>query len=293
MYAVNKFGLKSQTLVWNFTIDKPFWKTIWFIASLIVFLSLLGAYIYGQYLKRTERKLREKERINTLIAESEQKALRAQMNPHFIYNCLNSIQQFFVTNDVVQGNKYLTSFASLLRQTLQNSEQVYINLQQECKYITTYLDLEMLRFKNKFTYTIRVDERLDTELITIPSMILQPFIENALRHGILNKDTGDGHIEVIFVKTSDTKYTCTIKDNGIGRAASDKMHALSFNKPESKGIAITKNRLQVINMQTEEKTHLEIKDIINEKAEVAGTEVIIELPILTNNINPENSNTHE
>ncbi len=288
IYAINSFGLKSNELIWTFTIKKYFWQTWWFIGLCILCIMGIWYAIQKYRLRKAADKAATLQRLQTLIAESEQKALRAQMNPHFIYNCLNSIQQFFVTNDVVQGNKYLTNFASLLRQTLQNSEQVYITLQQECKYISTYLDLELLRFKNKFTYSVEVDKLIDTEKILIPSMILQPFIENALRHGILHKPTGVGQIDVIFTKLNNDTYRCSIKDNGIGRKASEAQHEASNTKHESKGILITKNRLDVINMQSVEKTALDIVDVVDAEGNIKGTEIIIDLPFNIQDIKQHN-----
>jgi ligand-binding sensor domain-containing protein len=281
VYAINAFGLRSQNISWGFTIKTVIWQRWWFITLSLLALVALIYEIFRQRLKAIRKKEATLNRLTIQISESEQKALRAQMNPHFIYNCLNSIQQFLVTNDVEQGNKYLTNFASLLRQTLQNSEHLYISLRTECRYITTYLNLELLRFKDKFTYTIAVDEQLDEELTMIPSMVLQPFIENALKHGILNKESGIGQITITFKKQTAFTYQCSIQDNGIGRTATGKLRVLSANKPASKGIEINKRRLQAINLQTSHKANFEIKDIINEEQQITGTEVLLEFPLNT------------
>jgi hypothetical protein len=281
VYAINKNGVQSATKNIYFTIAKPVWLRWWFLILTFLLLTGLGFFLYKRQIRKIQVRLTEKEKIKTLIAQSEQKALRAQMNPHFIYNCLNSIQQFFITNDLENGNRYITRFGLLIRQTLQNSEKQYINLQEECAYIKTYIELEQLRFSNSFSYEINIDQNLMHRNVLIPSMVIQPFVENAIEHGLHYKTSGHGKIEVKFELIEISQLVmCVITDNGIGLTKSKQLKAAKITTHQSKGIEITKNRLQVLNIGKEEKAILNMEELFDEAGASLGTQIRLQFPYL-------------
>jgi ligand-binding sensor domain-containing protein len=279
IYAINKNGVRSAVKELYFDIAKPFWLRWWFLVPIFCVLGIVIFVLYKRHIYNLRQKMAEKERIKTLIAESEQKALRAQMNPHFIYNCLNSIQQFFISNDLENGNRYMTRFGTLLRQTLQNSEKQYITIQEESNYIKTYIELEQLRFSNSFTYSIEIDEVLLHNNALIPSMVIQPFVENAIEHGLHYKTSGVGKIEIKFrLDKNQQAIECEITDNGIGLTKSTMLKQSKITTHQSKGIGITKSRLQVLNMGKEEKVNLTINEQFDEEGNSKGTTVGFQFP---------------
>jgi hypothetical protein len=281
IYATNKNGVQSATKDISFSIEKPFWQRWWFLLSALL---LVGGFVYLLFRRRLQKvraKMTEQERIKTLIAESEQKALRAQMNPHFIYNCLNSIQQFFITNDLENGNRYMTRFGSLLRQTLHNSEKQYITIQEEVNYIKTYIELEQLRFSNSFSYSVNVDDLLLHNSVLIPSMVIQPFVENAIEHGLRYKTSGHGILEIQFTLMEDEQLIeCEIIDNGIGLKRSAELKASKLTTHQSKGINITKQRLQVLNMGKATKASIHIQELFDEDHHSMGVKVTLRFPFV-------------
>lgn len=176
--------------------------------------------------------------------ELEQQQYRSQMNPHFIFNCLNSIQHYIVHNDVIAANKYLSEFASLMRKTLENNKLHAISLQQEIDYLNSYLMLEQMRFENKFTYEITCDKNINTVDTQILPMVIQPFAENAIVHGLCYLEK-DGKLSVSFEKQNDY-LVCKIDDNGIGRTASQSIKKESNRKHISQGMELIEKRLALV-----------------------------------------------
>ena len=228
--------------------------------------------------KIISRNKEEKLNYRQRIADLEQLALRAQMNPHFIFNCLNSIQNFIINDDLKTTNRYMNSFARLLRQTLDHSAKRVISLAEEISYITTYLELEKMRFGEKFIYKIRVDEKIPIDFTFIPNMILQPFIENSIRHGILHKSGGQGIIEINFEQT-DTTLTCIVNDNGIGRRQSLANKTDQHIEYHSQGMQLTFKRLELLSSNTKEKITTDITDFQEDNAVYPGTSVKIIFPL--------------
>jgi LytS/YehU family sensor histidine kinase len=207
-------------------------------------------------------------------------ALRCQMNPHFIFNCLNSINGFIAKSQISESTRYLTKFAKLIKMIIDNSNSINITLIDEITGIRLYLDLEAMRFKDRFEFEINIGENCDTENIRIPSMIIQPFIENAIWHGIQHKE-GVGRIRVDFALDQDF-LICTIEDNGIGRKRSAEFRRQQeqfSSKTQSYGIQITKDRLELL-VEDDPDTTLEIVDLIDEAENALGTKVIISIPII-------------
>ncbi len=189
LLAINKFKVVSRPITISFSVETPFWRSNWFY---ILSISLGGILVWLLMLwriKSIRKTQNEKEQVRKKMIEMEQASLSAQMNPHFIFNCLNSIQQYVFEKDIFAVNKYITGFAKLIRTTLQNSTSTFISLAEEIDYLLTYLELEKLRFKDKMDYSIEIDQGLKKETL-IPAMILQPYIENSIRHGIRHKLNG-------------------------------------------------------------------------------------------------------
>ena len=204
-------------------------------------------------------------------------ALRAQMNPHFVFNCLNSIQECIVTEKYGDASMYLNKFSKLFRSVLNNSGKALITLAEEIEVLELYLSLEHMRFEKSFQYSIQVEEDMEIEEILVPSMLLQPYVENALWHGLMHKKD-DRQLNISFRKQSDEVYECIIEDNGIGRSK-----ALELKKQQSKtkphishGMAICQNRIELLQKQGQHAV-LEITDKYDANNEGSGTQVLIEL----------------
>jgi hypothetical protein len=272
IYAVNKFGVRSDIKEIIILVATPFWKQFWFY---LLMIAVFGVIIWQVIKFRSSilrAELEQKNKVQKQLAELEQKALQAQMNPHFIFNCLNSIQQFILVNDSASANRFLNIFASLIRETLENSVVKKINLKREIEYITKYLDLEKMRFGNKFQYRINIG--IDIEMVDIPVMLIQPFVENALRHGIRYRNDDEGLVELDF-SGDENVLVCIVRDNGVGRAKSMELKSSSHIEYQSRGMELTQRRMEILNHTGEETVDIQIKDLIKENGEASGTEVII------------------
>ena len=276
--AINKFGVESEPYNFSFSIAAPWWQSVWLVVLLVTALVGLVWWLANLRYRILTRRREEKINFQQRIADLEQLALRAQMNPHFIFNCLNSIQNFIINQDLEATNKYMNSFAWILRQTLEQSTRKVISVAEEVAYITTYLDLEKMRFGDKFIYKIDVDKGIPQDFTFIPNMILQPFVENSIRHGILYKNGEQGLIEVCFVQTADT-LICTIQDNGIGRRRSREIKTDQHIEYHSKGIELTLNRLELLSGDHEEKVTTIISDVNKDDREYPGTLVKFLFPL--------------
>ncbi len=231
-----------------------------------------------------EQQTREKEievlKLNKDLATSQLTALRAQMNPHFIFNALNSVQQYILTGDVDQANKYLSKFSRLQREVLNNSDQNFITLDKEIEMLRLYLELEQLRFSEDFGYKINVAEAIDSSEIKIPPMILQPFIENAIWHGLMQKQ-GQKQLTVSFTLPGYNYLQCAITDNGIGRAAAAVLKAQSGNASghTSRGLKLIYERLQILQQQYQQTFTATIKDNTATDGTAQGTTILLTLYI--------------
>lgn len=210
------------------------------------------------------------------------KALRAQMNPHFIYNALNSIQQFITSNDSSTASKYLAKFAKLMRQSLEYSDEESISLEKEIEFLEDYLYInEKLRFEDRLSYKISVDDELEEDILAVPTMIVQPYVENALEHGLRSRK--DGLVTVHFYLWDDDTICCTVEDNGVGRAEAAARHR---NDPErqnyrSRGTQITEKRLELLRQSKEQEVSVKTIDLYHpETHESTGTRVEILIPIV-------------
>ena len=212
--------------------------------------------------------------LNSNLFKSRLTALRSQMNPHFIFNALNSIQQFILTGDVDQANRYLSRFSRLQREVLNHCDQNFISLEKEIDMLQLYLQLEQLRFNENFEYSITVDDTIDSNEIKIPPMILQPFIENAIWHGLLPKQ-GHKKVHIHFSLLSPNELKCCIQDNGIGRAAAERMKQNNTETAvhQSKGLQLINERLSILELQYGHPFNAISTDITDTDELVQGTQV--------------------
>jgi len=229
-----------------------------------------------QIQKEADFKRKEAE-YKQLAAETETAVLRLQMNPHFIFNSMNSISSYLLQKDIETANDYLGRFAKLMRKILIVAEEPYLPLYDEIELLEQYMQAEAMRFEEKFQYQFIVADEIDTDEVLIPTMILQPFVENAIWHGISNKK-GKGNIEIGF-KLEPEKLICSISDNGIGRKAASQNPNGSH---ESKAISITQRRLNLLvsehNLAFQ--PSLAIEDLVNPQNQPIGTTVILTLPLI-------------
>lgn len=261
-----------------FSIYPPFYQSWWFKSLMTI---ILGAFISFAILARTRfaiEKEKEKSEKNKMIAELELKALRAQMNPHFIFNSLNSIQDFVLNNEGQLAAKYLSKFAKLIRMILDISELTYVNIQAKLDFLTLYLELELLRLNNSFTYHFEIDPEIDTSTL-IPTLLIQPHIENAIWHGLQLKK-GEKHLNIQLKKLDDKFLQVTIEDNGIGRAAAMEIKKNKLNLHHSKGAQNTEDRLATLQKLFGSKPKIEILDLYDKNKLACGTKVIMQIPII-------------
>ncbi len=271
----------SPPVIYRFSINSPFWLKWWFL--LLCFLAALFLSVYA--IKHRERTIRkktaEKNAVQQQIAELEIKALRSQMNPHFVFNSLNSIAQLIASNQNEKGLDYLSRFSKLMRMVLDEADNNFIVLKDEIQILTLYLQLESLRFGKTFSYSIIADHDLDEEDIQIPALLVHPIAENAVWHGLLHKE-GERKLVIHFKKAGPHTLQCIVKDNGIGMEESKKIKASRLNGivQLSKGLQLVKDRLKMLHQQYGIQTKCTIEDMKNEQNCFSGTKVTLEFPFL-------------
>jgi ligand-binding sensor domain-containing protein len=276
--AINKFGIKSQIKRIAISIEKAFYQTTWFYTLAIAATAALTWFLVALYNQRRRKKEKHERETQKRITELEQMALRAQMNPHFIFNCLNSIQQFVYDKDIQQANKFISGFARLIRQTLDNSAKTTITVANEVDYLGSYLALEKIRFENQFDYKITVDAGINTEEYKIPVMLIQPHVENSIRHGIRYKKEGGGKISIQF-SLQQNHLVCVIEDNGIGRKKALELKSRQHIEYQSKGMLLTTERIEAMNKVLNENIKMEVVDMEDENQESLGTKILIYFPL--------------
>lgn len=234
---------------------------------------------------QTQNKLLEEQRVARLtndfeqkIAETEITALRTQMNPHFIFNCLNSIKLYTLENKSEAASDYLTKFSRLIRLVLENSRSEKVTLENELETLSLYAEMEVMRFKNKVRYQLNVAPEIDVLFVEIPPLLLQPFVENAIWHGLMHKEEG-GTVTVDVEMPSDKLLHVEITDDGIGRARSIEYKSKSATLNKSFGMKVTNERIELINQIYKTTTFIRIIDLEDENGIPTGTKVIVEIPV--------------
>jgi LytS/YehU family sensor histidine kinase len=242
-----------------------------------LFLAATGTFIW--FISRRIRK-REREKTDFIkrISELEQLSRKAQMNPHFIFNSLNSIQQYVMDSDLAGANKFISGFSRLIRQTLDFSSKPEISLDEELDYLANYLDLEKTRLEHSFAWSVSVDEAVDPTEYYIPPMILQPFVENSVRHGLRFRRDKNG-VVTITVKRAGDHLVCILEDNGIGRKAAMQYKSISPINYQSKGLSLTADRIMMYNKDHALKITMHIADLEDDDHRALGTRVTINFPV--------------
>jgi ligand-binding sensor domain-containing protein len=285
--ASNSRGVWAEKKI-NIIILPPWWRTWWAycIYGLLLFAMVFAAYRFQKrrivlaerrrtHQLRKEKQLAELQRQKT---ELEMQTLRAQMNPHFIFNSLNSINRFILQNERAQASEYLTKFSKLIRMILQNSQASLITLDSELESLDLYLNLEALRFNYHFDYKISVPKDLDVSALHVPPLILQPFVENAIWHGLMHKEE-KGQLD-IEISEEDKHLYFKITDNGIGRKKASELASKSATKHKSMGLRITAHRITMLQNAETLESPVTINDLVNADGSAAGTEVVIKMPLI-------------
>ncbi len=256
-------------------------------------LVLVGLIVFVFFYRARLQQVRLKSTIATERIEQQQKeaefqrqlgdvslsALRSQMNPHFIFNCLNSIKLYTTQNDTIAASEYLTKFSRLIRLVLENSRNDRITLASELDALRLYMEMEAMRFKEKLKYNITVDKDVDMDYIEIPPLLLQPYVENAIWHGLMQKEEG-GRIDIaVGIPAGESMLVIDIIDNGIGRAKSAALMSKTATKHKSYGMKLTSERLALINRVYRTGANVSIFDLTGSNGEAAGTQVSIKIPL--------------
>jgi hypothetical protein len=263
---------KAKQLL-RITIRPPFWMASWFIGLVILSTTAIIYLLYSYRVRQIRRTERIKAELNQKIAETEMKALRAQMNPHFLFNSLNSVKMLINKGNSADAKSYLTKYSKLIRQILEYSREKFIRLDEEMEMLSLYLDLEQVRFKN-FEYTIDVAPGLEADFIEIPPMLLQPFVENAIWHGLMNKPDDPRNLSII-VHQEKSNTVIIIEDNGIGRKQAQLLKSRKGSQRESLGLRIGQERIDILKEQYGDGAKMQIIDLENP----TGTRVVISLPV--------------
>ncbi|MBC7863063.1 MAG: histidine kinase [Bacteroidia bacterium] len=268
--AMNEHGVSSSVKSIEIFVATPFWQRWWFYLVLVLTASFVVALFYNARI----RFIRKKAELKNKVVVSQLTALKSQMNPHFMFNALNSIQDLVLHHDVKNSNLYISKFSSLMRKVLDASGTEKIALQEEIEILELYLDLEKLRFGSEFHFQITVADQIETENVFLPAMILQPFVENAIKHGLLHKKNAKSLTIEFALKDV---LVCTITDNGIGRKRSEEIKKRQNPAHTSFATKATENRIDLLNSYSDQKYSFKIIDL-EENGVATGTKVVISIP---------------
>jgi ligand-binding sensor domain-containing protein len=269
-------GLYSNTIRWPLFVHKPLWQRWWFILLVIGFIVVVTVLLSKQLNKRKSLSLK----LQQQLASSQLTALKAQMNPHFVYNVLNSIQGLIYADKKTEAIDYLGKFSDLMRLTLNFSDKQWDSLLDEIDAMRLYLDLEAGRFNDEFHYEIEIDEKLQQKHTEVPSMLIQPFLENAIKHGLMHK-TGHKQLSISFVEDSARgRIIISIDDNGVGRKQANGIQQKRPKKYASFATKAIDSRVDILNRWLTRPIEVEIIDKINDFQLPAGTLVILRIPLL-------------
>ncbi len=282
--AISANGIKGPIRKYTFTILKPWWQTGWFIGGSLL-ISALGIYLFISTrivsIRLKNALLLEKLSLQSQWRESTLTAIRSQMNPHFIFNALNTIQSYIYANDENKASNYLGKFSDLIRRILDYSQKEQITLSREIEMLQLYIDLEVIRFENTMKANIYVDENLNTDNISLPPMLVQPYIENALKHGLLHKMDNRELFIRFETDSAENHLLVTIDDNGIGRVASEEINQQKRKNYASFATVANQKRLDILNLTLDKKITIETIDKKDKYQRPIGTLVILKIPLST------------
>ncbi len=274
----NEDGVWSESSAYGFTIRPPWYQTWWFATALA---ALLGLGIWGIIRYRTAQ-VRKEEKLKTAfykeLSEKEMTALRSQMNPHFIFNCLNSINNLIVRNSGEMAASYVTKFSRLMRLVLDNSRQQRVPLEKELEALRLYMDMEALRFDGKFRYEVWVDDAVDEQYTQIPPLLIQPYVENAIWHGLMHKPEG-GSVVVDVRQPTDDLLLIEITDDGVGRERAAELESKTALTHKPQGSLITAERLKMLNLGNNQEGKVTFHDLVAADGQPIGTRVVLEIPV--------------
>lgn len=264
------WGAASASL--GISIMPAWWQTLWFRSALALFCVAAGTAVLRWYLGSVRRKSAMERRL----VELQLHALRAQMNPHFIFNSLNSIYYYILSREDEKAQTYLGLFSVLLRQILEYSRKPFISIRREIEILELYLQLESMRFSQRFGYKVSVAPSIDVEKQLIPTMLLQPYVENAIKHGLLPKEK-DCMLTIEFSRSND-RILCSITDNGIGRKMSGQLRDQSLLPHTSQGLALSKERMENLSELHGKLYGVELHDLTTDTGEALGTRIVLTFP---------------
>lgn len=278
--AINEDGIESSPASVSFNIRAPYWQRWWFVimmALLFTALISLSFIIRIRIIRRRNKLETDKAKLEAELRSSQLSALKVQMNPHFIFNALNSIQEYILTNEKKLANSYLGKFSDLMRLYLDMSNKNSVSLEEEIKAMRLYLDLEAMRFEEKFTYELHVSEELEGDEICIPAMIIQPYVENAIKHGLLHQ-RNDRRLHVTFSPGENKTLVCQVTDNGIGRKQSYELNRIRKRSHASFATGATQKRLELLNAGRSAQIGVQYEDLFHKDGSVLGTKVTLNIP---------------
>jgi LytS/YehU family sensor histidine kinase len=267
--GVDTFGNESEVFEMPFRVQRVWYLQGWFLflmALLVVGLSVLISWYSS---RRVIRKVSKEQEIRSRMHELKLQALRSQMNPHFIFNALGSIQYYIQTHKVDKADEYLSDFASLMRLILESAQSQMTRVEDEIELLRLYIRLEHIRFEEQFDFEIKVDPEIDPDF-KIPSMLLQPFVENAINHGLYHLQGRPGKLEVEFTAEDDNTLLCRIEDNGIGREQARKLRKKGHR---SRGMQLIQEQLESLQSVSHLQTQIETIDL----KDPTGTRIFIKL----------------
>ncbi|MEO7445559.1 MAG: histidine kinase, partial [Ferruginibacter sp.] len=278
-------GESKQLLALN---NIPAWyQTWWFKLLCVVVIISIVYFFYQQRIQKEKAKGLAKSseaRLKQLsaefekqIAETEMVALRAQMNPHFIFNVLNSINKYILVNEGEKASFYLTQFSRLIRQVLENSKSEKVPLEADLQALKLYIEMEKLRFGDQFSYDIKVDKEIDQQFVQLPPLLIQPYAENAIWHGLMQKKE-KGHLNIIITSPEINTLKVIIEDDGIGRKEANMLKSKSATKHKSFGMQITKDRIAIVNKLFNMEATIQFDDLENHGI-ATGTRVTLNIPV--------------
>jgi hypothetical protein len=265
-----------------FRILIPFYRTAWFIILCIGGLASIIALAFWLRIRQVRHEERLKASFERQLAKVEMEALRSQMNPHFLFNALNSLKDLIIRNDPQAASNYLGRLSRLIRLILENSKEQMITLAQELEAVNLYVEVERQRFDNRFAYRLEVNSGLDPKDVMIPPMLIQPYVENAIWHGLMHR-AGEGLLQ-ISVRSSDGRLICVVEDDGVGRVKAAEQRSRSAGGKKSYGMAITRDRVALVKELYNIEAQVDVQDLVND-GEGVGTKVVLTLPLLKQNSN--------
>lgn len=285
-YEIALFAIEGDNVIKEtasriqFTIKPPFYKTGYFTIMAVMLAACLVYLISRSILRRFKKEAAQAEtqlRLQQELDKSILSSIKSQMNPHFLFNALNTIQSYIYTNDKTNASKYISKFSNLTRSILELSNKEYISIDDEITTLSLYLELEKMRFEESFVYTLSVDPKLNKEATKIPSMLVQPYVENAIKHGLLHKKT-NRVLNITFSRIEDG-LEIIIDDNGIGRKRSSELNQIKNRQHNSFAMNANKKRLEILK-NNYKNIHFDIIDKYSPLGEAIGTKVLIILPLV-------------